>query len=99
VQALTSFELTALGIFLQIYGKEQLFDAERVVDLLQALETFSVASTSAQGSLLPTAGGSAAARCAPMWTHGTHADAQALLPHYCSTACLLPVIGRYGQAD
>ena len=33
----------------QIYGKEQLFDAERVVDLLQALETFSVASASAQG--------------------------------------------------
>lgn len=33
----------------QIYGKERLFDAERVVDLLQALETFSVASASAQG--------------------------------------------------
>ena len=51
---------------LQIYGKEQLFDAERVVDLLQALETFSVASTSAQGSLLPPAGNPAAARCAPL---------------------------------
>lgn len=33
-----------------IYGKEELFDAERVVDLLQALESFSVASSSAQGS-------------------------------------------------
>lgn len=36
--------------FLQIYGKEELFDAERVVDLLQALESFSVASASAQGT-------------------------------------------------
>jgi len=48
----------------QIYGKEQLFDAERVVDLLQALETFAIASTSAQGSLLPAGGASSAARCA-----------------------------------
>lgn len=46
----------------QIYGKEQLFDAERVVDLLQALETFSVASVSAQGSMLPAGGASAATR-------------------------------------
>lgn len=49
---------------MQIYGKEQLFDAERVVDLLQALETFAIASTSAQGSLLPAGGASLAARCA-----------------------------------
>lgn len=39
----------------QIYGKQQLFDAERVVDLLQALEAFSVASASAQGDRLVNA--------------------------------------------
>jgi len=38
-----------------IYGKQQLFDAERVVDLLQALESFSVASASAQGDRLANA--------------------------------------------
>ena len=42
-----------------MYGKEDLFDAERVVDLLGALETFTAASSSAQGELgKPQAGGS-----------------------------------------
>lgn len=42
-----------------MYGKEDLFDAERVVDLLEALETFTTASSSAQGDmgrLLPAPG-------------------------------------------
>ena len=47
--------------FRQVYGKEDLFDAERVVDLLEALETFTTASSSAQGELgKPQLG---AARC------------------------------------
>ena len=36
----------------QVYGKEDIFDAERVVDLLEALETFTAASSSAQGDLV-----------------------------------------------
>ena len=85
----------------QIYGKEQLFDAERVVDLLQALETFSVASTSAQGSLLPPAGASAAARRAPPLTRcGSAAcpsscwccDVLLVMPYSCAAYCKLSVL-------
>lgn len=79
---------------LQIYGKEQLFDAERVVDLLQALETFSVASTSAQGSLLPPAGASAATRCALLLTRcGSRCMPELLsVPRYALQLCLLAVL-------
>lgn len=35
----------------QIYGKENKFDAARLIDLLGAYETFAVASQSARGSM------------------------------------------------
>lgn len=35
----------------QIYGKHNVFDAERLIDLLDAFETFREASTSARGSM------------------------------------------------
>ncbi len=40
-----------LFTWLQIYGKENHFNAARLVDLLGAYETFKVASNSARGSL------------------------------------------------
>ena len=36
---------------LQIYGKENVFDVERLIDLLGAFETFREASQSARGDL------------------------------------------------
>jgi hypothetical protein len=34
-----------------VYGKESVFDADRLIDLLNAFESFSVAATSARGEL------------------------------------------------
>ena len=46
---------------MQVYGKENKFDAARLIDLLGAYETFAVASTSARGSMDEEDGSSAAA--------------------------------------
>jgi hypothetical protein len=34
-----------------VYGKESVFDADRLIDLLNAFESFSVAATSARGEM------------------------------------------------
>jgi hypothetical protein len=50
---------------LQIYGKENKFDAARLIDLLGAYETFAAASRSARGSMDEEAGFVAAAAPLP----------------------------------
>lgn len=39
------------GRCLQVYGKDAVFDADRLIDLLTAFEDFSVASRSARGEM------------------------------------------------
>lgn len=41
----------------QVYGRDTVFDADRLIDLLDAFETFTVASRSARGDMDLTEGG------------------------------------------
>lgn len=41
---------------LQVYGRDTVFDAERLIDLLDAFETFTEASRSARGDMDLTEG-------------------------------------------
>ena len=43
--------LAAMHSVLQVYGKEGVFDADRLIDLLAAFEDFAVASKSARGDM------------------------------------------------